>query len=207
MGDYARIGFLVEIADSQQSTLMSALATKAATDLVASWNHNVPEFSFVIGLLQQLRERVWFLSRGGREMYRSLLNGMLEQVVFASAYEWLEILAFPDGALDWTDEDEQSVSSALKRYREDGIDQERSECTTLDELMGLRESLDELSKKYGLDFASTIRSLDEDIAERDDSREYEGEEYSYRGGSGGTYQEAVSDEDVAEMFNTLHNGD
>jgi hypothetical protein len=206
MGDEARIGFLVEVSNARQSKRVAALALQAANNLVASWSNHAPEFSAVIGLLERLPKNPWLLSSGGYDMYRDLLDAMLDQLSSARAHEWLDILAFQGGALGWTEEDERHRSDALKHYRQDGVDDERRDCSTLDEISELRDSLAELAKKFGLDFSDTIRNLDEEIAERDDSRDDDGEGYSYGGSTSGSFQETISDDDVAQMFSTLHDG-
>jgi len=206
MGDEARISFLARIAGAQQSELLATLTSQSADSLIASWNHHVPEFVAVIELLDEVRTNAWFLAHGGHAMYRALLEGMLDQLRFARADDWMHILPLSEGALELTTADEERLNNALKRYCDDGVDDERHDCTTLDELSALKDSLEELSKKFGLDFSRAITRLDDDIAERNDRTPDDDERGTYSGRAASTHQEVISDDDIAQMFSTLHEG-
>jgi len=199
-----RIAFLIKVAETQQSKLIAALASQVTERLIATWKHHVPEFPTVIKLLREFQEKSWLLDHGGREIYRSLLDGILDQLSIARANDWLQMLQFPYEALEWTEADEPRVSEPLKQYLADGVDYERLDCTTLDEMSDLRETLDNLSKDFGLDFADDIRNLDEAIDEIDESRDEDNERSGYSGRAASTHTKMISDDDVAQMFSTLH---
>src|SRR5713101_4293143 len=76
-------------------------------------------------------------------------------LAFAKADDWLDLLAFPAKALDWTEDDEDRLRTALQNYEQDGARDERYDCSTVDELAGLRESLGKL-REYGLDLEYQI---------------------------------------------------
>ncbi len=202
--DYqAKIGFLAEVAAAHQLTSLSAIACQAADTLVDDWNHHVVDFGPVVRLLAAISEHAWFLDHGGRDVYRRLLNGILDGLTFARADDWLDLLAFPAKALEWTEADESRLSAALQHYRQHGIEDERHDCTSLDELTGLRESLGQLNKKFALDFGYVIRRLDDDIAERED-RPQRLEEGSGISRNRATIRDrVVTDDEVREMFRTL----
>lgn len=204
LGVESKIRFLVEVAESLESTPLAELACQLAANLIASWDHHVPDFQAVIRLLKEFGDNAWFLAHGGREDYRRLLDGLLEELDFAVVEDWSELLTFPENALEWAEADESRMNAALQLYRESGVHDEIGYCTTVDEMIGLRDALDELSTKYGLDFKHEIESLDQDIYERERS------DYEFQEGSGFTrgetsmHREAISDEDVRQMFSTLH---
>jgi hypothetical protein len=129
----------------------------------------VVEFAAVLGILQEIAETTWLLAHGGREIYRGLLNGLLGGLIFACAEDWRDLLAFPEKALDWTEADGSHLDIALQRYRDRGIYDEIGECTTLDQIVALRKSLDQLVKEFGIDFAGDIDTLEEQIADRQES--------------------------------------
>jgi len=87
---------------------------------------------------------------------------------------------------------------------------EISDCTTLDEMSGLIDSLSILLKKYGLDVGSAIQKLNEEIKERleDDGEDEDLGVYDdYQRGQARRIasQEMISDDDVSQMFSTLRN--
>jgi hypothetical protein len=96
-----------------------------------------------------------------------------------------------------------AVEAGLKRYRERGVDDDISNCTNLEDMAELRESLDQLAKEFGLDFAYDIERLDEQMAEGEDPED------RYNGGTGfsrsvgATDQQVVTGEDIRQMFGTL----
>jgi hypothetical protein len=205
MSDEEGIGFLVDLAESQRSTALCELVSEAASHLIASWDHSIAEFRAVLELLEEVAKKTWFLAHGGRAIYSRLLNGVLGEIALASAEDWRKVLAFPQKALEWTETHESLLEAGLKRYRERGVDDDISNCTTLDDMAELRESLDQLAKEFGLDLVYDIERLDEQMAER----EGEDPEDRYSGGTGfsrsagATEQQVVTDEDIRQMFGTL----
>lgn len=199
-----RARFLIEVAESKQSSQVATLACQAADHLIASWDRHIPDFPMVIQILLYIGKNTWFLTQGGQEVYRSLLNGLFEKLMYARAFEWSGLLAFPKNALEWTEADESHLSAALERYCERGVHEDINERTTADELMDLREELSALNNEHGLDFAYEIASLDDEIYEREKpDDEWEGGGGFARGAQT-EHREEFSDEDIREMFSTLH---
>jgi conflict system STAND superfamily ATPase len=203
-----RINFLIEVAEIQQATQLSELACQAADHLIEGWNRHYVEFPLVLRLLEEIAGSTWFLAHGGRETYRRLLDGVLERVSYAHAQDWRRLLAFPEKALDWNEADRSRLDAGLKRYRERGVEDDIDGCATLEDFAELKDSLEKLTNEFGLDFARDIGRLDEEMAERgdpDDDRDTEGTGISRSAEI--TDEWIVTDEDVREMFSTLHDGD
>ena len=197
-----RIGFLIEVATAHQLTRFAELAVQAAEGLAASWYHEFPEFGAAARLLGKIGENTWFLSHGGREAYRTLVDSLMNELNLATANDWLAIVELPSKALDWTEADEDHFSKTLKAYCESGVDDEISDCTTVDEMSELKASLEELVKKYGLGLQDAICKLEYEIAEREEAMDYD-DQRDFGGGRPITHQEVMSDEEVSQMFSTL----
>jgi hypothetical protein len=208
MGMEARIGFLVEVAASEKSPALCALASQASELLVASWDSRVPYFVGVRRLLREIAGNRWFLAHGGRVVYRYLLDGVLNHLSFASAFDWLELLAFPEGALEWTEADQFKLDSEVNEYCKIGVKDDRRNCMTVDEMNELIGSLSELGSKVAIDLSSEIDCLNEAIAEREEARSALSERSGIPGDPVFSLQAAVvSDEDVRQMFRTLGAGE
>lgn len=206
LGVESRIRFLVETAETTQSNQLAVLACQLADNLIARWDHDVPEFKAVVGLLEEIGNKAWFLAHGGREVYRRLLDGLLEKLELAYAQDWSRLLAFSQEAGEWTEDDDSSLSAALDGYCKAGVDDEISNWTTVDELSELREALDELRENFGLDFTYAIERLDEEIYEREEPEpEFRGRS-SFAKGESPVHRDEFSDDDVRQMFSTLHDG-
>lgn len=203
MGDEARVGFLAEVAAAHESTQLAAMACRAADTLLADWGRQAVDFGAVLRLLATIADNTWFLDHGGRDVYRRLLNGVLDYLNFARADDWFDLLAFPEKALEWNEADETRLDTGLQHYQQHGIDDERYDCASLDELTGLRESLDKLRKEYGLDLEYVIDRLDEDIAEREDRPNTLEEGSGFSRNRTLVAHQVVTDDDVREMFRTL----
>ena len=113
MGDEARIGFLVELSEAQQSTQVFGLASQASDHLVTEWNHTVPHFPSALRLLTKIAENGWFVGHGGRAIYRKLLEGMLNHLTFATASDWIELVALPERVLEWTGADQSNLRTPI----------------------------------------------------------------------------------------------
>jgi hypothetical protein len=206
MADEARIGFIVELSEAQQSTELLTLASKAADRLVAGWSRAIPSFMSVLRLLNGISENRWFAAHGGRAMHRKLLDGMLNHLNFATASDWLELVALRERAVNLTEDHQSTPDRGLKEYCENGVGDDRRDLTRADEKSDLKDSLAQLGTKVGYDFSYDIRRLEEDIAERKEEPE------SLNEGSGIgipsetlTLKEVVTDDDVRQMFSTLGN--
>jgi hypothetical protein len=201
MGQEYKIGFLAEAAADYQSQDLAVLASEAASALIKKGG--IPDFSAVMHLLEGMSQNSWFLSHGGQSVYDGLKKWMLNELEYARAFEWTELLVFSQKIGGWTQEDDARLDEAILHYREKGVDDERYDCTTLDELSGLKESLEELEKKYGFDFKSSISSIDDDIAEREE-RSYDDDDDRPRSYSSSKAKlDTTTDDDVAQMFDTL----
>lgn len=201
-----RIGFLAEVAAVHASSKLAQMASQLADALVGEWEKEIVEFGAVLRLLAKITENRWFLDHGGREVYQRLLKGVLEALHFARANDWLDILEFPSKALEWSGIDEHQLTIGVQQYVQEGAREERYDCTTLDELVELRESLDKLHKEYGLALERQIKLLDGDIAEREEETR-DTEEGSGYGRSGVPIRhDVVTDDEVREMFSTLREG-
>jgi hypothetical protein len=83
------------------------MAFQLTDTLIGGWEKEVVGFGPVLRLLVKIAENRWFLDHGGLEVYQRLLKGVLDALGFARVDDWLEILAFPSKALEWSDIDEQ----------------------------------------------------------------------------------------------------
>lgn len=198
-----RIDFLWEAANKLQSLPLAALAGELANSIIeASWPNTI-EFAQTIYVLGDMDKTDWIVERGGTEIYRNMLNNLLSGLQFARASEWLDMLEFPKKAMDWSDADECALEEALKQYCKEGVSSERMGCSTLDEMTELRDSLDQLSKRYGFNFQYDISRLDEEIAEREEDNDRREGSGLGAGDRARTSSHNVTDEDVRQLFATL----
>ena len=154
-------------------------------------------------LLQKLSAQEWALEHGGKHVYRGLIEGMLEHTRFANAADWLELLALPTEARDWTDADQSSLTSEFEDYCNEGIGDDRRNCSTTDEKSGLIDSLTELGKKTGRDFSKEIERLSDSIAEGEEEDSTEQSEISNGTSFAPSAIIVVTDDDVRQLFRTL----
>jgi len=198
-----KIAFLAEMAAVHKSTQLATLASQLAKALIVRWEQQVIDFGSALRLLAAFAENRWFVDHGGREVYQCLLKEVLDALAFARADDWLDLLAFPAKALEWSDADENQLKMALRQYEHNGARDERYDYTTVDELTGFRDSLDKLRNEYGLDLEDQIMRLDEDIAEREEKSP------NLEKGSADWQdwipdrQDLITDDEVREMFRTL----
>jgi hypothetical protein len=205
MGGEARIGFLVEMSEAQHSKQLLDLASLASDHLAAGWNTVVPEFSSLIRLFSTICDSTWFVAHGGQKIYRKLLEGMLNHLTFANAADWVQIAELPKSGMEWNMDDQSKFDQGLKEYCENGIDDERSNSTGIDEMREFAISLEQLGSTLGHDFSKEIRQLEEDIAEVEEEEESESlsEGSSIPRDSMSTQRNVVTDDDVRQMFRTL----
>jgi hypothetical protein len=207
LGTEARIGFLAELAEKFRSKALLHLAELLVQSHTARWGGFLPEFTTISTLLKRLPTHDWFMSNGGEALYEALLSGMLGHIEFASAADWTKLSEFPADAFNWTPEREQVLDSAFKAYCSGGYQDERSECSTVEEMNALKTSLEDLTTKRKHDFSKTINSLAQDIAEAEEEERDEAEDSPNEGYSSSESvfrpSENFTDDDVRQMFDTL----
>lgn len=201
-GEGVRLAKLVEICDVLRSNTFVQLCEQYAAHLVARWEKHSLDISAALRALDAMKGKHWYLSNGGKAVYRTVLNGLLDNLVAAGAHDWLTLLKFRDSALEWLEADEERLNEGLERYQRQGVHDDFDNCSDADDFNELRTSLSELTQQYGIDFSRTISSIDDAIAERYESEpEYEGGSYSGR--SAAEHAEVVTEDEVREMFKTL----
>lgn len=207
MSDESKIDFLSELSSDLQSTVMLNLAVILADQLCKSWETRQVEFSGVVNLLEKISKNCWFLEHGGTELYFRMLDGMLCELEFARANDWLELLEFSQKkSSKWDSMHQSKLKVAFEKYCEYGIDENINECSGLDEKRELRDSLDQLNEKYDLDLQASIEHLDNNIAA------YEEDYDRYEKGSGSSstprsLDNVVTDDSIRQMFQTLIKND
>lgn len=201
-GEEDRLAELAEICDALRSTTFIQLCEEYGAHLVAHWGRRNIDIPAALRSLEAMKDQDWYLHNGGKAVYRTVLDGLLDYLVMAGARDWLTLLKFRDSALEWLESDEGKLSEALDHYRRQGVREDFDNCSDTDDFNELRTSLSELTQQYGLDFSRTISSIDDAIAERNESEpEYETSSYSER--SAAEHAEVVTEEEVREMFKTL----
>lgn len=116
----SRIGFLVEAAEALKARELVALASEASEHLTVDWSHTIPDFPAVIRLLDKISACGWVLEYGGRVVYQNILNELLNNLEFARASDWLELLTFADRGAEWADADGGRLAVRFKRYQSNG---------------------------------------------------------------------------------------
>jgi hypothetical protein len=204
----ARVKFLMEAARDEESIALANLADKGAEFIVASGKGAVVDFRAVTSLLEAMGENSWYLDHGGRETYRQLLTYLMGGISWAFATDWMSLLAFRPKALEWTSAFEAIFQKEMNAYQEGGASDERLNCSTLDELFDLRDSLRQLSDQYGLEFQSEIEMLDEEIAERRDHEPDEPDDDERLLKSVPTARrDTMSDDEIRQMFSVFREKD
>ena len=197
-----RIEFLVDVGTARRSARYIKLAVVGAEQLAKRWKKEIPDFGAVCRLLRKIGKNTWFLSHGGAKVYRTLLDGLLDEVNTAWAEEWLELIRLAASAQDWRERDEERLDEGLDAYCRSGVYDEISSYSNVDEMAELAESLRQLSEDYGLELTRAIESLQECIDERGEPMD-EGYMRGSGAPSGSTASDTMSDDDVIEMFTTL----
>ncbi|MDE2253403.1 MAG: restriction endonuclease [Betaproteobacteria bacterium] len=201
-GEEARLARLVEICDALRSRTFVQLCEQYAAHLVARWEKHWFPISSALRALDAMNGKDWYLSNGGQAIYRVILDVVLTRLALADANDWLTLLNFPDSAVEWLETDGSKLSEALDHYRREGVREAFDNCSDPNDLNELRNSLNELTQRYGLDFARILSSIDQAIAERDE-REPEYESGGSSGSPLGERAEVVTEDEVREMFSTL----
>lgn len=202
VGDEYRLAELVEICDVLRSSTFVQLCEQYAAHLVTQRGGRRLDISPALRVLDAMKTSDWYLRNGGRAVYRTVLDALLSQLIFANAHDWLTLLKFPKSALEWLETDEAKLSGALDLYLREGALEDLGDCSDADDLNELRTSLHELSQLHGLDFSRVLSSIDEALDEL-----YEGEPEYERGSSSGSSPRERTEEstvdDIREMFRTL----
>jgi hypothetical protein len=128
-------------------------------------------------LLAAFKNKGWVQHNGGTQIYRAVLSSFLENLEFAHGTEWSKILAFTETALEWTEAGESRLTAAFMQYQTSGVDDDISECSSPEDVTKLRDALEEMQTKFGVDFVRKVHQLDEDLYQ------YEEPSNDFRGGS------------------------
>ncbi|OWT71026.1 hypothetical protein CEY09_05525 [Achromobacter marplatensis] len=113
-------------------------------------------------------------------------------------------MSFPGLAFEWLESDEVKLKSAFQHYQTVGIGEDLGNCDTTEELNSLRDGLQALTERHGIDFSKQIRKIENAIA---DSEEYHSDTdddgQSYSSAPSTARAETVTEDEVRDMFKTL----
>ncbi|MHB1757275.1 MAG: nSTAND3 domain-containing NTPase [Leptospirillum sp.] len=199
-----RIKFLIEAATTQKLSELSEIALQTADHLKKPWpTEEGVYFRIALPLLRQISVNDWLCAHGGHEIYRKLLDWILEGLPSALAIDWIEILSFPKEASYWRETDEIILKSGFLKYRTHGINDEIRKCNTIDEMMGLVDDLTKLDK-LGTSFIHEIEYLNERISEREGEKREEPDKGTDNSLISTIIREhQITDEEIRNMFDTL----
>jgi hypothetical protein len=68
--------------------------------LITRWNSSIPDFAPATTLVTRIPQSEWYLAHGGRLLARKLIDGLLSNLEFANASDWLSIVSLREHALD-----------------------------------------------------------------------------------------------------------
>ena len=199
-----RVTTLCEVTEASQSNEFVSLFAAYADWLVGRWKRHSIEFPAALRAMEAMAASDWLLKHGGKSIYRKLLDAMLDSLVTATAYEWVDLLNLPSSAYEWLESDQHRLMVAFDRYRTLGVDEDRDSCDNSSHLQELQAGLKELSERHGIDFSREIARIEEaiiDFDERESDDEYESGSYSHR--SSTDRVETVTEDEVRDMFRTL----
>lgn len=200
-----RLDSVVEWCEAFEEEAFVDLARTFAEALLEHWKSNSVEFGSMTTVLSTMKDASWFLEHGGMAIYRLVLDGLLMRVNEAWSTDWTYLLELPELAIEWTNADEKLLSDGLTYYLATGIGYERDDCSDVSSLNELADSLRTLESKYSLGLGHTIEAIEVEIEEREDRLRHEDEDGGgYSRGSTPALVDPTTDEDVREMFRTLH---
>ncbi|WP_211441445.1 nSTAND3 domain-containing NTPase [Collimonas humicola] len=199
-----RLAVIMELAESLHDLIFVDVAHIYAAFLVSYWEKRPVYVGAAVRTLRTMKESVWFWAQGGQSIYRVVIDGLLANINSVGAQDWITLLEFPDNAPEWTENDEERLGEGLEYYRRDGVDYDRDNCSDVSDLEALNVSLKELNERFGVDFARTIKSIESEIAEREErTRDDDVEGGGFSRGADTSPADFVTEEDVREMFKTL----
>ena len=161
-----QLNLLVDWAEATKSLQILGLAAMVVDYLTAVGQSHRLTGSSTIGCLEVLDGAPWVQQHNGSELRRKLLDGILNDMLTASAHTWEALLRYKKQCVMWTINDEAAVDKALKEFQTKGIFYEIQGCDSVDQLEGLSTSLTDIETEFGIKFADAISQIEDDISER-----------------------------------------
>jgi hypothetical protein len=120
----------------------------------------------------------------------------------ARASDWLRLLNEIEKGLLFGDVVSAEVDARLNAYAAEGVTDERLDCSNVDDMEWLLETLTKLQKQHGCNFAYQLERLSESIAEQSDNPPNGISSPSYPA-SDRSEEAPISDTDIRGMFRSL----
>ncbi|TBG89352.1 hypothetical protein ELG67_09750 [Rhizobium leguminosarum] len=200
----SRLQFLVEWSERGKSRALLEVLRKASDFFLALWaDTGRLDITPAIRAIEAIDGAPWVQDNGGRELQSALLEVVLDEMRFARVYEWDSILEYHQKTKTWDDKYELALQTRLARYKEDGINDEARECSSISELEELRDGLISIQKDRGLSLADAISSVESRL------EEYEGPERPSSTYEDHSFPETYrppdfpNDEEIRNLFRTL----
>ncbi|QHG71512.1 restriction endonuclease [Ensifer adhaerens] len=200
----SRIQLLAEWSETSRSMAMLDILVRASEFFLSQWGQSLSlDIHPAIRLIQAIDAAPWVLANGGRELRSRFLELVLAEMRLARVYEWNSLLEFYNKSKPWSDMHENAFQRRFSYYREEGIDDEARDCSSVSELEELRDGLIDIQKDHGL-------SLEREIGRVEDRLEdYEGPASTASSYTDHSFPKSFKapdfpdDEEIRNLFRTL----
>ncbi len=200
----SRLHALVEWAETRQSPRLLELLHEAFAHYFDLWEARQRlDINPGIRLVETIEKSPWLLRNGGEILRTGLVETVIDEMRFARFYEWEVLMDYRKQGQSWPDSDEAAFQERLRRYLQDGIDEEASYCDTASQLEELRDGLTRVQKEHGIglnDQIAMVESRLEDFVEPEvDDVPYEDHSFSPTP----RVRDVADDEEIRNLFRTL----
>jgi hypothetical protein len=192
----------VALADEFQSETAFKLLNAAIRNIITESELGNIDVAELMNIFAAMRDTTWLKLNGGWQLIEPIVERLLAILPEARASDWLRLLNEIEKGLLFGDLVSAEVDARLNAYAAEGVTDERLDCSNVDDMEWLLETLTKLQEQHGCNFAYQLERLSESIAEQSDNPPNEISSPSYPA-SDRNEQAPISDTDIRGMFRSL----
>lgn len=192
----------VGLADEFQSREALHLLSAAIRNLITESESGSVDVAELMNLFAAMRESTWIELNGGWQMLGPIVDRLVAMLPEARSSDWLRLLDEIEKGLVFGDATSAQIDAQLNAYATERVTDERFDCSSVDDLEWLLETLTKLQEQHGCDFAYQLERLSESIAEQAENSPNESSSPSYPSSRRGE-PAPISDVDIRGMFRSL----
>jgi hypothetical protein len=197
---------MVELANVYRTDHAVALLQSSIDSLLKKWDNHAPDFEQTVSLLSDLENSKWREINKNLNLISLVKTRLLQELrQSAWAFDFISILEYQRASRRWSSKDTNIAKAGFQYYLKKTHSDERSQCTSSEELTSLQESISTIGSTYKVDVSDEIDALEEAIAEAvSEEQGEESESDEWREARRTALEKFLSeDEEVRRMFGSL----
>jgi len=171
LGIRQQINLIVDLTEHSKSHDLIRILEAAVDIAVNKWKDISFDVPDAMSFIYRITQSNWVMENGGEIIVARLEKLVLAAIPDCRSEDWLAILDSQAEGVLVSEHNRKIVSDGFQKYLEEGLDEERYDCSDAGDFASMIENLESLQARHDIDLTSAIEKLNDRLAERERDEE------------------------------------